>query len=46
VRTVMRRAAPGQYRLADLIEAVTVSTPFTMRVKAVEAATRVAARVP
>jgi mono/diheme cytochrome c family protein len=46
VRTVMRRAAPGQYRLADLIEAVTVSTPFTMRVKAVEAAARVAARVP
>jgi hypothetical protein len=47
VRAVMRRAAPGQYRLADLIEAVTTSTPFTMRVKAAEPeATRVASRTP
>jgi cytochrome c5 len=47
VRAVMRRAAPGQYRLADLIEAVTTSTPFTMRVKVAEPeATRVAVRVP
>jgi hypothetical protein len=45
VRTIMRNAAPRGYRLSDLIEAVTASTPFTMRVKAVDAeATRVAVR--
>jgi len=47
VRAVMRRAAAGQYRLPDLIEGITTSTPFTMRIKVAEPdATRVAARLP
>ena len=45
VRLIMRNAAARGYRLSDLIEAVTTSTPFTMRVRAVDAdATRVAVR--
>jgi hypothetical protein len=47
VRAVMRRAAAGQYKLADVIEAITTSAPFTMRVKVAEPdAPPVAARVP
>jgi hypothetical protein len=47
VRGILRRTSAGQYRLADLIAAITTSTPFTMRLAAGESdATRVAARTP
>ena len=43
VRAVMRTAAPQGYRLSDLVEGITTSTPFTMRVAAEATETRVAA---
>jgi len=43
VRAVMRAAAPQGYRLSDLVEGITTSTPFTMRVAAEATETRVAA---
>jgi hypothetical protein len=39
----MRAAAPQVYRLSDLVEGITTSTPFTMRVAAEATETRVAA---
>jgi hypothetical protein len=44
VRAVMRDAARQDYRLNALIEGITTSTPFLMRLKASDEVTRVAAR--
>ena len=44
VRAVMRTAAPQGYRLSDLVEGITTSAPFTMRMAADDTGTRVATR--